>query len=197
MTRGVRHSGVPDFNRAGTRRGNSVGGVYPARRVWAEPVNAETNLLRAPGNLNDATISRERMPYFRQGWYAAPDFLVNWTESGPIRPALGMRNVTMRRMQGTSNTRAQDPVSSGPGIQDGNGSLPGGIRSLNYAGITVPTNNTPHGLHTHVRGTTPQSLRRHFSGAPQTRPPRQNRLANSRGAGQSYSQTTVHQGGAR
>jgi hypothetical protein len=106
-----------------------------------------------------------------------------------------MRDVTMRRMVGTSNTRAQDPVPGGPGIQDGNGSIPAGIRQLNGAGYEVPTNRTPHGLHTHVRGNTPQSMARHFSGAQQQRPGRQNRLSNSRGAGQSYSQTTAHQGG--
>jgi hypothetical protein len=191
----ILHTAAPPFNRWSNRRGVSSGGPVPWRQAWAEAPNAASSDVRFPGNALDATISRERMPWTHQGYYCPPDFLVNWTEAGPIRPSLHMRNVTMRTMVGTTNTRAQDPVPAGPGIQDGNGSLPGGIRNLNSAGYEVPTNVTPHGMHTHVRGKTPQSTTRYFAQSAQMRPGRQNRLSNSRGQGQSYSQTTIHQGG--
>lgn len=192
------HTPAPPFNRWGTRLNHSTGGPYPARQAWAQQVNAETQINPRPDNLNDGAISRERMPYFRTGYYTGTGSLVNWTACGPARPSLHMRDVTMRRMAGTSNTRAQDPVPAGPGIQDGNGSLPGGIRNLNSSGIEVPTNNTPHGLHTRVKGAvTRQSTVRRLSGAAQMRPGRQNRLSNSTGQGQSFSQTTIHQGGGR
>jgi hypothetical protein len=169
----------------------------PWRRAWAEPPNSATSVARFPGNVNDTGVARERMPWLHQSSYTAPDYLVSWTAAGPARRSLHMRDVTLRTMVGTSNTRAQDPVPAGQGIQDGLGSLPAGIRNLNSAGIEVPTNNTPHGLHTRVRGSKPQSFTRHLSGAAQMRPGRQNRLSNSNNLGQSYSQTTVHQGGSR
>lgn len=190
------HTPAPPFNRWGVRLGNSVGGPYPERRAWAQAVGVETNLTRAPQNLNDGAISRERMPWVHSGYAAPPAHLVDWDAAGPARRALHMRNVTIRRMQGTSNTRAQDPISTmGGGIQDGNGSLPGGIKNLNSAGILVPTNNTPHGLHTRVRGSdVRQSTKLHFNVQYQMRPGRQNRLASSNLHGQNYSQTTAPQG---
>lgn len=182
------------FNRWAARRGPSGGGPVPWRTAWAEPINGASSFARMPGDLLDGAISRERMPWVHQSSYTAPDFLVSWTAAGPARKSLHMRDVTIRTMAGTSNTRAQDPIPSGPGIQDGLGSLPAGIRQLNSAGITVPTDDTPHGLHTRVRGSRPQSFTRHIAGPAQMLPGRQNRLSNSRNRGQSYSQTTVHQG---
>jgi hypothetical protein len=192
------HTPAPPFNRWGVRLGNSTGGETGPRGPFVAAIEGTTSYARMPQNTLDGSISYERMPWWRQGYMAPPATLVNWTDAGPRRASLHMRDVTMRRMEGTSNTRAQDPVPQTLGINDGNGSLPGAIRQLNSAGYEVPTNTTPHGLHTRVRGTVPQNTSRLYAKGVQTmRPGRQNRLSNSRGAGQSYSQTTVHQGGGR
>jgi hypothetical protein len=198
MTGPQLHTDAPPFNRWGNRRGDAPGGPVPPRGAWVPPVNIETNVVRAPGDLNDTAISRERMPWLHSSYYAAPAHLVNWTLAGPARRSLHMRDVTIRTMAGTSNTRAQDPIAVTGGIQDGNGSIPAGIRQLNGAGIEVPVDKTPHGLHTRVRALTPggairPSTRRALSTV-QMRPGRQNRLSNSTGQGQSFSQTTIHQG---
>lgn len=192
------HSGVAPFNRLGVRRGNSTGGAAFTRTTWAQAVGVENPIRRMPENTLDGAIRRERMPFFRAGYYIAPDFLVSWTECGPARPALGLRNVTVRRQQGTDNTRGLDPVPAGPGIQDGNGSLPAGIKNINSAGLLVPQNKTPHGVHTRVRGSQPAAFIQVRRGrAVQMTPGRQNRLSNSRNLGQSFSQTTVPQGATR
>lgn len=191
------HTGVAPFNRMGVRRGNSTGGLPLRRTEWAQAVGVENPIRRMPEDTLDGAIRRERMPYFRRGYYLAPDFLVSWTECGPARPALGMRNVTMRRQTGTDNTRGFDPIPGGPGIQDGNGSLPAGIKNINSAGIIVPQNKTPHGVHTRVRGSQPAGYTQVRRGAVQMRAGRQNRLSNSRNLGQSFSQTTVPQGATR
>lgn len=181
------------------RRGLSPGGPAPARGVWVPPINGDSSAARMPGSLLDGAIGRERMPWLHDGTrsYTAPADLVSWSGQAPARPSLAMRNVTQRRMAGTSNTRAQDPIPSGPGIQDGTGAVPGGSKALNYAGVTIPTNTVPHGLHTRVRGSKAQSTTRYLSGAAQMRAGRQNRLSNSVRQGYSYSQTTAHQGAPR
>lgn len=193
----VQHTGRAPFNRLGVRRGNSTGGPAFARTEWAQAIGVEQPIRRMPEDSNDQAIRRERMPYYRRGYYIAPDYGVSWTECGPARPALSMRNVTRRRQQGTDNTRALDPIPAGPGIQDGNGSLPAAIKNINSAGIIVPTNATPHGLHTRVRGSQPAGYIQIRRGkAVQMKAGRQNRLSNSRNLGQSFSQTTIPQGGS-
>lgn len=189
------HTPAPPYNRWEGRLNASTGGPPAGRRAWAQAHGITDTRERMPQDLNDTAITRERMPWLHQSYYVAPDFLVNWTEAGPIRASLHMRNVTINRMQGTSNTRAQDPIAVGiGGIQDGNGSLPGGIAQLNQAGIEVPVDTVPHGMHTTARRQ-PTTAAQRAKLTAQMRPGRANRLSNSRNTGQSYSQTTVHQGG--
>lgn len=189
------HTPAPPFNRWGVRLGNSEGGTPPGRSAWAVPPGVETTEARMPGDLNSDTISRERMPWYHSGYYITPGGgWFDWTNDSPQRPALHMRDVTLVRAQGTSNTRNQDPVPAIIGVNDGNGSLPAGIRQLNQAGVEVAQGWTPHGMHT-TQPRKPRTTTERYLKTPQQRPPRQNRLSNSRNVGQSYSQTTIHQGG--
>lgn len=171
------------------RRTTTPGGPPPGRRAWATANGVVNDLVRMPGDANDTLIGRERMPWIHAGYTAAnpgpstnSTGLVNQVGSGPQRLSLHMRDETIiDHVQGASNTRAQDPAATGYGINDGTtvGRLSG--------------NGVVHGLHTRVAGSQPATLARTFV-TPQQRPPRTNRLSNSRNAGQSYSQTTVHQG---
>lgn len=174
---------------ADPRRAQSGGGPPPGRTVWATaPGVIPGDQVRAPGDLNSATIDYERMPWVHQPYSAngVADVnatgLVNYTGSGPARLSLHMRTETLvPYVQGQSNTRNQDPHPAGYGTNDGTN-----IGRLSGNGLV-------HGLHTRVVGSQPATLRRTFV-TPQQRPPRVNRLSNSRNAGQSYSQTTIHQG---
>lgn len=189
------HTPAPPFNRWGTRLGNSTGGAPPGRTAWAVPAGVESTDARMPQDLNDGAISRERMPWSHQGYYLTPGGgWFDWTNNAPQRAALHMRDVTLVRQQGTSNTRNQDPVPAILGVNDGTGSLPAGIRQLNQSGLSVDQNFTPHGMHT-MQARKPRTTTQRYLQTPQQRPPRQNRLSNSRNTGQSYSQTTIHQGG--
>lgn len=172
------------------RPGLSPGGPPPGRRAWATAPGIVDFSVRACGYENDGLIQRERMPWYHQGYTASDPGestnstgLVNLLGSGTPRPALHMRDVTIiEHVQGASNTRNQDPHATAYGTNDGTN-----VGRLSGNGVV-------HGLHSRIVGSAPATLRRTFV-TPQQRPPRVNRLANSRNAGQSYSQTTIHQGG--
>lgn len=145
-----------------------------------------------PGDLNSQTVCYERMPWVHTG-YSASDpgsstnstGLVNWRGSGPQRPSLHVRTETIvLHVQGASNTRNQDPHPTSYGTNDGTN-----VGRLSGDGVV-------HGLHTRPVKAGPAVLRR-SQVTPQQRPPRVNRLSNSRNQGQSYSQVTVHQGGGK
>lgn len=172
------------------RWGTSPGGPPPGRRAWATaPGVIPGDIARMPGNLNSCTVQYERMPWIKTGYTASnpgssdnSTGLVNWVGSGPQRAALHMRDVTIvPYVQGQSNTRGQDPHPTAYGTNDGTnqGRLSG--------------NGVVHGMHSRPVDSKPATYARTFV-TPQQTLPRVNRLSNSRNAGQSYSQTTIHQG---
>lgn len=167
----------------------SPGGTPPARTAWATaPGVIPGDIERMPQNLLDGQIRRERMPWLHQSTMIQPgDGWFDWTRSGPRRAALHMRDVTIRTMAGTTNTRNQDPVPAGYGTNDG----------TNVGWMSG--DGQVHGLHTRPAGTKPLTVNaaRKKAGVKEMTSARQNRLSNSRNNGQSYSQTTIHQGGRK
>lgn len=126
-------------------------------------------------NGNEQTIQHERTPWYDQDYSTSNhDTLVNWVDCGPIRPSLHMRNVTVNRQVGTSATRFFDPH---PISQFG-------------------TQDQGHGMHTNPEPTK-KATNRNFRARQQQQPARINRLSPAVYTGQSYSQTTVVQGGGR
>lgn len=122
----------------------------------------------------DSGIRRDRTPVYDFDNYRPAGALVDWTMSGPIRRSLWMRNHTLTRMQGSDNTRAQDPHPVVTfGSQDGLHGSP------------------PHGMHTNPVNGRALSMRTYqATGRAQMTSARYNRLADSVYTGQSYSQTT-------
>jgi hypothetical protein len=134
---------------------------------------------------------------------------------GPVRPSLRLLLTGWRRESGTDSTRNFDPKRRGyipVGWQDGSptriwGGTPGFFQAYGSRGtgelleadssgnVMIP-GSTPHGLHTHTVNPRRNTLKT-YRDTPQMRPGRQDRLANSTRAGQSYSQTTVTQGSRR
>jgi hypothetical protein len=161
----------PTIEREGIRRGNSLGGAVahlPRRTVAGQAEQLETD-TRYPGDVNDGKIRRDRI-----AWYPSDQRSgvgtgeVDWSAAGPPRPELHMRNVSYRRMAGTDQTRAlANPVD--PSV----------------------------GLHTNPAVKPSGNLERYKAGAAVMRPARTDRLSPARYSGQSYSQTTVLQGGGR
>jgi len=137
--------------------------------------SAYVTLTRERANPNEESIQHERFPFYDQDYIGSHhDTLVNWTDCGPIRPSLHMRQETINRQVGTSNTRNQDPWPiTTYGIQD-----------------------SGHGMHTTPEGYK-QATNRNFRARQQQQPARINRLSPAVYTGQSYSQTTVVQGGSR
>lgn len=131
-------------------------------------------LTREGVNANETLVQHERFPYYQQSYMGSHhDTLVNWTDSGPVRPTLHQRQVTVTCQQGTSNTRNLDPhpVVPGTGMAD-----------------------QGHGMHTNPeRGKKAQN--RNFRAKAQMTPAYINRLSPARNFGQSYSGTTTIQGG--
>lgn len=160
---------VPAVRQGGIRRGNSLGGANAdlPRSTSGAQAAAMADDPRYPGAVNDGQIMRDRTPWFstpspRRGvGTGAPD----WSLSGPPRPELHMRNVTVRTMAGTSRTRAL----------------------LNPLDPTV-------GLHSQTPRKPAGNLQRYQAGGDAIRPGRLNRLSPARYVGQSYSQTTLLQG---
>ena len=134
-------------------------------------------LTREQANANEQTISHERFPWHHTGYIGSHhDTLVNWTDCGPIRPALHNRQVTINRQVGTSNTRAQDPNPIRTyGTQDGT------------------RGGQIHGLHTNPQQSK-IATNANFRARQQQEPARVNRLSPAVYTGQSYSATTVIQG---
>jgi hypothetical protein len=131
-------------------------------------------LTREGVNANEAGVQHERFPYYQQPYLGSHhDTLVNWTDSGPVRPTLHNRQVTVARQQGTSNTRNLDPhpVIAGSGMQD-----------------------QGHGMHTNPERSK-KAVNRNFRAKVQMQPAYINRLSPARNFGQSYSGTTTIQGG--
>lgn len=159
------------FNRRVGRLGNAPGGAPAAQtRYTAGGQAAELNGdPRYYGATQDDTIRRDRT-----AWYSHPvrsgvgTVAVDWTAAGPPRPELHMRNVTVRTMAGTSQTRAlaspYDP----------------------QLGLHSKTPVRPRG-----------NLDRAKAGAPSMKHGRTDRLSPARYTGQSYSQTTLEQGARR
>lgn len=143
---------------------------------WSAPVT----LTREQANANESTIVHERMPFHDVDYMTSNhDSLVNWTDSGPIRQSLHMRQMTINRQVGTDATRNFDPNPIVTyGTQDGT------------------TGGQVHGMHTN-----PQTYKltglRNFRDRQQQQPARINRLSPAVYTGQSYSQTTAIQGAGR
>lgn len=143
---------------------------------WANYVT----LTREDPNANEATVVHERTPWYDVDYMTSNhDSLVNWTDCGPIRQSLHMRQMTVNRQVGTSATRNFDPNPIATyGTQDGT------------------TGGQIHGMHTNPSGYKPSQLR-NFRDRQQQQPARVNRLSPALYTGQSYSQTTVIQGSGR
>lgn len=162
---------VPAFEGTGSRRPNSPGGAVRPRERFTTGGQAAQAAQdpRYPGYTQDGGIRRDRTPWFptdtRSGVGTGT---VDWTMSGPPRPELHMRNVTVRTMAGTSRTRAlASPLDRSIG--------------LHSATVTTPRGN----------------ITRYKAGKPTMRGTRTDRLSPARYAGQSYSQTTLVQGARR
>jgi hypothetical protein len=161
----------PTLERAGIRRGNSLGGAVAdnPRFTAGAQAAAMADDPRYIGNVNDSQIRRDRTSYFqtnaRSGVGTAE---VDWTAAGPARPELHSRNVTVRTMAGTSQTRA-------------------------FASPFDPS----IGLHTNPSVKPSGNIERYRAGAAAMRGTRTDRLSPARYSGQSYSQTTLQQGARR
>lgn len=60
---------------------------------------------RAPGNLNDDLIQKNRSPWYHTGYYLpAPLTQPSWMDSGPTRPNLNLHRVTYRKEAGAFNS---------------------------------------------------------------------------------------------
>lgn len=155
------------------RHADESGGPTPphsARFIprWSDPVT----LTREQANANELSIQHERTPWYDRDYITSNhDSLVNWTDCGPIRPALHMRQVTINRQVGTSATRNFDPNPVHTwGMQD-----------------------QGHGMHTNPEQ--PKSaVLKNFRQRQQQTAARVDRLSPSTYSGQSYSSTTAVQG---
>jgi hypothetical protein len=151
--------------------GGAPGGVGRFIPRFDDPVTLTRELV----NANELTISHERVPVFDSNYMTSNhDTLVNWTDCGPIRPSLWMRNTTVNRQVGTSTTRNYDP------------------RPI----VTLGTQDQGHGMHTNPEKAKVAQLK-NYRGRQQQQPARVNRLSPGVRSGQSYSQTTTIQGGIR
>jgi hypothetical protein len=151
--------------------GSAPGGVGRFIPRFDDPVT----LTREQVNGAEETIQHERIPVYDSNYMTSNhDTLVNWTDCGPIRPSLWMRNTTVNRQVGTSATRNFDP----------------------HPITTLGTQDQGHGMHTNP-SQPKAAVNKNFRARQQQQPARVNRLSPSVRSGQSYSQTTTIQGGAR
>lgn len=157
----------PPIDRWSARRGPSAGGVdYAVGRTLARGIDDELDRVTT-GSL-DKGVMWDRTPWMhREERSPVGDGWVNWTEAGPVRPELHMRNMTYRRMAG--NDKGRFPY------------IPGS-----------PTG----GMHTMVRPAVAGTVAR-YQDMPQMRGARVDRLSPARYSGQTYSQVTQLQGGRR
>lgn len=151
--------------------GGAPGGVGRFIPRFDDPIT----LTREQVNANEQSIQHERTPWYDSDYMTSNhDTLVNWTDCGPIRPSLHMRNTTVNRQVGTSNTRNQDP----------------------HPIVMYGTQDQGHGMHTNPNQ--PKSMvNKNFRARQQQQPARVNRLSPSVRSGQSFSQTTTIQGGGQ
>lgn len=108
-----RQRSAPPIDRRTPRRGESGGGydVVEGPRTLAPGI--ENDLMRFPGTVFDGGIRRDRGPFFEQPQYIPPPVTwISWTDAGPRRPELHMRNVTYRNLVGNSKSRY--PVVDSP-----------------------------------------------------------------------------------
>lgn len=176
MTRPVTPSSVDgSLDRHADQSGGPVSPAGVGRFIprWS----AAPTLTREQANANEQTIGHERFPWYHLGYIGSHhDTLTNWTDSGPVRPALHMRQVTINRQVGTSQTRAFDPFPIRTyGTQDGT------------------LDGRTHGMHTTPEPAKKSTLK-NFRARQQQTPARVNRLSPAVYTGQSYSQTTAVQG---
>jgi hypothetical protein len=163
------------YDRFTARKGDGVGG-RDARGTGREIVPGLVDGQIRGGRgwyAGDDKIVRDRIPYYDRDYMTGScDTLVNWTQCGPVRPSLHMRQSTTREMVGTSATRNFDPFPiRGYGSQD-----------------------QGHGMHTNPQPTKRLTNAR-YANTTQMQPARVGRLMSARYSGQSFSQTTRVQGG--
>jgi hypothetical protein len=168
---------------------------------------------RGGDNTNDGLIFRDRGPQMSRGTEYAGRISSNPDPpmDGPIRPSMRLVNRTWNWQVGTGSAYADDLTrpytwvgEQGAGWTTIYGGTPGFYRrGPGGAPVGDPTQGPgrvwggpPHGYHT-MYPPAGQQTQATFRARPQMVPARVDRLSNSRIAGQSYSQTTIHQGATR
>ena len=162
------------YDRYTLRKGDGIGGPPYGGQGHEITPGLVDGRTRENANPNEALVQHERMPTYHQAYQGSShEWRVAWTDSGPVRPALWMRQTTVRRQAGSDNTRNFDPHPiTGWGTQD-----------------------QGHGMHTNHP--MPKTwVNKNFRGRVQQQPARINRLSPAVYTGQSYSQTTQVQGAA-
>lgn len=115
----------PPIDRRHARR-LEAGGGYPRHVPRTLAIGLEDERPRYPGTVNDTLIMRDRGPFYMLPRYTPPaNNWVNWTEAGPTRPELHMRNATLRTMVG--NTASRYPVTDSPST---------GMHTMTPAGVS-------------------------------------------------------------
>ncbi len=165
-----RSRGVMPFRRVdpNARADSSQGGAVADQQRFTAGAQAAAiaDDPRYKGNVNDSQIRRDRTPWFPDKAVSGVGTgTVNWSDNAPYRPELHMRDVTVRRMAGTSQTRA-------------------------FANPLDPS----VGLHTNPKVRPAGNLLRFVAGGSAMKQGRNDRLSPARYSGQSYSQTTLEQG---
>ncbi len=198
----------------------------PVRGVGNEPIGRRgeipTHTLRqqmtswCPPSVNDGLIYRDNHPYMYSGTEVSGRLSGNHDPQldGPNRPEVHVMQRAYNWTYGTFASRNFDPQRNYNkyGYQDGSTTviyggeagyyLPYGQRGTSLAvpparpGPSKILAGPPHGLHTDTAWSRKDAVRRSLA-SDQMKAPRQDRLSNSRRAGQSYSQLTRHQGGTR
>lgn len=162
---------APIIQNTRVRRGDAPGGGVADRPRYTLGGQgaAIADDPRFYGATNDDLIRRDRTAWFpSKARSGVGTVAVDWTMAAPYRPELHMRNVTVRTMVGTSQTRA-------------------------FANPLDPS----VGLHTNPKARPSGNIERFKAGASGIRPGRTDRLSPARYSGQSYSQTTLEQGARR
>lgn len=196
----------------GTQTGGDLGAPQAAPVPYPGQWGPEqTHKWWSAENAQDTLIYRDRHGYFQTGTERGGrvSSMPDPPASGPPMPSFKAINVTWNWQAGTGAAYEDD--LSRPytwiGQQDGSwGEVYGGTPGFYRAGPGGPPVQTqpadgpqriyggpPHGLHTWSPPDYAQTLAR-YQTVPQMVPARIDRLANSRAGGQTYSQTTQHQG---
>jgi hypothetical protein len=194
--------------------GESAGGPAPA---FPQVTTRQRAPGRGPwadtGGAADWVIKQDRHPYvaFETEITGRDSGLKDPIPDGPVRKVIRFLCRDWTMWQGSDATANFDPPRAYNqfGFQDGTvttifGGQPGWWLPYGQRGTTVAvparTSGTeqipagpPHGLHTHTVTSRAMTLRSYRSNKQQV-PGRQDRLSNSRRAGQSYSATTQTQG---